>query len=81
VLSQLLHYEQFEQFPISYVAALFKEAAFSPKRLRWSRRQSEIPSPKVVASNSIMVGRGGLQIICHVQNLDGRPTIAPEPHM
>jgi hypothetical protein len=31
VLSQLLRYEQFEQFPISYVAALFKELRFQPE--------------------------------------------------
>ena len=30
MLSQLLRYEQFEQFPISYVAALFKELRFQP---------------------------------------------------
>jgi hypothetical protein len=30
VLSQLLRYEQVDQFPISYVAALFKELRFQP---------------------------------------------------
>ena len=31
VLSQLLRYEQFEQFSISYVAALFKELRVQPE--------------------------------------------------
>jgi len=82
VLSQLLRYEQFEQFPISYVAALFKELRFQPE----AAEVVEAAIRNTVAKGwwyrtLLWVGRGGLQIVCHFQNLAGRPTIAQEPHM